>query len=166
MLHVPDFRAEERTFAMLLQVGGRSGRGDRPGRVIVQTLDPQARAIAMAARADDERFYREELERREALGYPPSTTLIVVEVSCADAEKALRAADYVAVKLPTYLPDDLILGPGPLRRERSRHAAKVLVKSADIGKTQEAMARFAAHFGPRFAERGVRLIVDVEPQWF
>ena len=71
-LHFPDFRAEERTFALLVQVGGRSGRGDRPGRVIVQTLDPEARPIALAAAGEEERFYAEELERRRELGYPPA----------------------------------------------------------------------------------------------
>ena len=75
-LRFPDFRAEERTFAMLVQVGGRSGRGERPGRVLVQTLDPEARPIALAAAGEHERFYADELERRTALGYPPASTLL------------------------------------------------------------------------------------------
>jgi primosomal protein N' (replication factor Y) len=79
-LHFPDFRAEERTFAMLVQVGGRSGRGDHPGRVIVQTLDPEARPIALAAGGKEEQFYAEELERRQELGYPPAGFLVGLHV--------------------------------------------------------------------------------------
>jgi primosomal protein N' (replication factor Y) len=166
MLHLPDFRAEERTFAMLLQVGGRSGRGERPGRVIVQTLAPEARAIVLAARADEERFYREEVERRRELDYPPASTLIAIEVTSADADKAQKAADFVAERLRQLLGErDAVLGPGPLRRERARHGARVVIKTANIGETGRDVARFARHYGPRFAARGARLIVDVEPQW-
>ena len=70
-LRFPDFRAEERTFALVAQLAGRSGRGPRGGRVIVQALDPGARALRHAARHDADRFLNGELERREALGYPP-----------------------------------------------------------------------------------------------
>src|SRR5207237_127063 len=69
-LGLPDFRAEERTFQLLTQLAGRSGR-DAPGRVLVQTFQPDARAIAYAARHDVAGFLAEALERREALGYPP-----------------------------------------------------------------------------------------------
>ena len=166
MLHLPDFRAEERTFAMLLQVGGRSGRGERPGRVIVQTLAPEARAIVLAARAEEERFYREEVERRRELDYPPASTLIAIEITSTDADKAQKAADFVADRLRRLLDaGDAVLGPGPLRRERGRHGARVVIKTAHIGQTSKEVTRFARHYGPRFAARGARLIVDVEPQW-
>jgi primosomal protein N' (replication factor Y) len=166
MLHLPDFRAEERTFAMLLQVGGRSGRGTQPGRVIVQTLAPEARAIVLAARADEERFYREEVARRRELDYPPASTLIAIEVTSADADKAQKAADFVAERLRRLLAERAaVLGPGPLRRERSRYGARVVIKTADIGETGRDVTRFVRHYGPRFASRGARLIVDVEPQW-
>ncbi len=69
-LHFPDFRAEERTFALLIQVGGRSGRGDRPGRVIVQTLDPEARPIAFAAAGKEEEFYAGEARAPAGAGLP------------------------------------------------------------------------------------------------
>ena len=95
-LRFPDFRAEERTFAMLVQVGGRSGRGERPGRVLVQTLDPQARPIALAAAGEHERFYADELARRTALGYPPATTLLAVEVSSRGGRQGYRGAAFVA----------------------------------------------------------------------
>jgi primosomal protein N' (replication factor Y) len=165
-LHFPDFRAEERTFAMLVQVGGRSGRGDRPGRVIVQTLDPLERPIALAANGEHERFYREEVERRRALAYPPASTLFAVEVSSPAAAKAAAGAAFVRERLDRALQGgEAIIGPGPLSRERARYVARVLVKSADVGATLPVMRHLIERYAARFARRDARLIVDVEPQW-
>ncbi len=165
-LRFPDFRAEERTFAMLVQVGGRSGRGERPGRVLVQTLDPEARPIALAAAGEHERFYADELARREALGYPPASTLLAVEVSSAAADKATAGAAFVAARLSGALRhDEGVIGPGPLSRERARYVARVVVKSAEIEATLPVMRELLARYGARFARRGARLVVDVEPQW-
>ena len=77
---LPDFRAEERTFQLLTQLAGRSGR-DAPGRVLIQTFQPDARPIEFAARHDVERFLAGELERRRALGYPPFRHLVRIVVS-------------------------------------------------------------------------------------
>src|SRR5213078_4195354 len=84
-LRFPDFRAEERTFALLTQLAGRVGRGDDRGRVLVQTLAPEARSIMLAARHDTDAFLGQELRRREALGYPPYGSLIRVVCASADA---------------------------------------------------------------------------------
>src|SRR5581483_2626940 len=89
-LALPDFRAEERTFQLVTQLAGRSGR-DAPGRVIVQTFQPDARPILHAARHDVEGFLAGELERRRALGYPPFRHLVRVVVSGPDVESPLRA---------------------------------------------------------------------------
>ncbi len=165
-LRFPDFRAEERTFAMLVQVGGRSGRGEHPGRVLVQTLDPQARPIALAASGEHERFYDDEVARREALGYPPSSTLLAVEVSSTAADKATAGAAFVGTRLRDALRhDELVIGPGPLSRERARYVARLVVKSAAVDETLPVMRHLLARYGARFARRGARLVVDVEPQW-
>ena len=111
-LRFPDFRAEERTFAMLIQVGGRSGRGPDPGRVLVQTLDPAARPIALAAAHDAEAFYAGELERRRALGYPPATVLVALEVTSGDADKAVKGAGFM-VAAPARGPAGRGGGHGP-----------------------------------------------------
>src|SRR5947208_13802879 len=89
-LALPDFRAEERTFQLLTQLAGRSGR-DAPGRVLVQTFQPDARPIAYAARHDVQRFLAEELARRRALGYPPFRHLVRIVVAGPDAAEPLRA---------------------------------------------------------------------------
>ena len=79
-LGVPDFRAEERTFQLVTQLAGRSGR-DAPGRVLVQTFQPDSRAVALAARHDVEGFLAGELERRRELGYPPYRHLVRILVA-------------------------------------------------------------------------------------
>jgi primosomal protein N' (replication factor Y) (superfamily II helicase) len=166
VLHFPDFRAEERTFAMLVQVGGRSGRGGRPGRVIVQTLSPEARSIVLAASGEDERFYADEVDRRRELGYPPATSLVGLELSSPSAEKAQKAASYTAERLgPRLGAGEQLLGPGPLVRERARYQARLLIKTPALGNTLDVLRPWVDHYRPRFAERSARLVVDVEPQW-
>ncbi len=165
-LHFPDFRAEERTFAMLVQVGGRSGRGERPGRVLVQTLDPEARPIALAASGEHEKFYHDELARRAALDYPPASTLLAVEVSSPSADKATAGGAFIGERLRRALGNgESVIGPGSLSRERSRYVVRIVVKSAAIEATLPVMRDLLARFGGRFAARGARLVVDVEPQW-
>ena len=94
-LRFPDFRAEERTFALVAQLAGRSGRGPRGGRVIVQALDPSAEALRFAARHDADGFVEAELRRRELLGYPPHGHLIRVVCSSTEAGPELAAATAV-----------------------------------------------------------------------
>ncbi len=164
-LHFPDFRAEERTFAMLIQVGGRSGRGPRAGRVLVQTLSPAARPIALAAAGDQERFYTEEVAARAALGYPPSTSLIGLELSSPARDKAEKGSAFVAEKLAELLGTRAeVLGPGPVYRERGRHVARVMVKTAPAGNTLDVLRPWLEHYRVRFAARGARLVADVDPQ--
>ncbi|HEV7807178.1 MAG TPA: primosomal protein N', partial [Solirubrobacteraceae bacterium] len=94
-LRFPDFRAEERTFALVAQLAGRAGRGPAGGRVLVQTLSPDAPSIAAAARHDADGFLRGELARREALRYPPFATLIKIVCSSTAPGAAVAAATAV-----------------------------------------------------------------------
>ena len=94
-LRFPDFRAEERTFALVAQLAGRSGRGERGGRVLVQTLAPEAAAIRHAAAHDAEGFLAGELERRRALRYPPFSHLVRIELTSAEAGRAQAASERV-----------------------------------------------------------------------
>jgi primosomal protein N' (replication factor Y) len=123
-LGLPDFRAEERTFQLLTQLAGRSGR-DAPGRVLVQTFQPDARAIQLAARHDVAGFLAGELERRRELTYPPFRHLVRVVVS--GPEEGL--AERVLSELKAGLPDD-VLGPavpGAARREDGSPARGCIV---------------------------------------
>src|SRR6185437_77090 len=98
-LGMPDFRAEERTFQLLTQLAGRSGR-DAPGRVLVQTFQPDARPIGHAARHDVRRFLAEELERRRELGYPPFSHLVRIVVTGPEQAPGLRALSEVRDGMP------------------------------------------------------------------
>jgi primosomal protein N' (replication factor Y) len=157
-LRFPDFRSEERTFALLAQLAGRTGRGRGDGRVLVQTLAPEARAILHAARHDSEGFLIGELERRRALGYPPYGELIRIVCSAEAAGSALRAAQRLRDRLE--IAGAQILGPAPLFRLRGRDRAQVMIKASDRASAVAAVG--AAVKSP--LGRGVAVSVDVDPQ--
>jgi primosomal protein N' (replication factor Y) len=123
-LGLPDFRAEERTFQLVTQLAGRSGR-DAPGRVIVQTFQPDASALVFAARHDVAGFLAAELQRREALGYPPFHHVLRVLVSGRSADGPLRAL----TELKSRLASEDVVGPAPLSRLRGRHRAQLIAKT-------------------------------------
>lgn len=157
-LRFPDFRAEERTFALVTQLAGRAGRGAGGGRVLVQTLAPEAPSIRFAARHDADGFLEGELQRRAALSYPPFSTLIRVVCSSEAPGAALAAAAAVRERL------DDALGPAPLFRLRGRERAQVVVKAADrAGAVAQVGAAVAAVAGGR-EHKAAAFSVDVDPQ--
>ncbi len=129
-LRFPDFRAEERTFALIAQLAGRAGRGPRGGRVLVQTTAPDAPAIVAAARHDTGGFVAGELERRRALDYPPFADLIRIVCSGAAAGPPRAAAGEIAQAVEGAS-GATVLGPAPLFRLRSRYRSQVVVKAHD-----------------------------------
>jgi primosomal protein N' (replication factor Y) len=157
-LGLPDLRAEERTFQLVTQLAGRSGR-DAPGRVIVQTFQPDARAIVHAARHDVSGFLREELERRRELGYPPFRHLVRVVVSAPEAGLAERAL----AEIKRSLPDD-VLGPAPLLRLRGRFRAQLVAKTERPRAVASAAARVLSAAAPAMRRDGLAAVVDVDPQ--
>ena len=121
-------RAEERTFQLVTQLAGRSGR-DAPGRVIVQTFQPDARPLALAARHDVPRFLADELDRRRELGYPPFRHLVRVLVTGPEEATALRLLGELRTGLEGRGAD--LLGPAPLFRLRGRHRAQLVAKTGE-----------------------------------
>ena len=161
-LRFPDFRAEERTFALVAQLAGRSGRGERGGRVVVQALDPAARALRYAAAHDSDGFLAGELERRRALGYPPFGHLIRVVCSALEPGPELEAAE--AVKARIQDAGVAVLGPAALFRRGGRERAQLVVKAAERPPAVASVrAAIQAVAGDRTA-RGVSFAVDVDPQ--
>jgi primosomal protein N' (replication factor Y) len=161
-LRFPDFRAEERTFALVAQLAGRSGRGERGGRVIVQALDPGARALRHAAAHDAEGFLRGELTRREMLGYPPFGHLIRVVCSALEPGPEERAAEAVRERIAAA--DAAVLGPAPLFRRQDRHRSQVVVKSRHRGGAVAAVRAAVESAAADRSLRGARFAVDVDPQ--
>jgi primosomal protein N' (replication factor Y) (superfamily II helicase) len=158
-LALPDFRAEERTFQLLTQLAGRSGR-DAPGRVLVQTFQPDARPIVYAARHDTSRFLDEELERRRALGYPPFVHLVRIVVAGPALPPVLRALE----ELRDGVTGAELLGPAPLLRLRGRHRAQLVAKTERPRAVAAQAARLLAAAAPALRRSGLTAVVDVDPQ--
>jgi primosomal protein N' (replication factor Y) len=161
-LRFPDFRAEERTFALITQLAGRTGRGASGGRVFVQTLAPEARAIAFATRHDSEGFVADELARRRALSYPPYATLIRIVCSAEEDRLATETAAAIAADL-RGLPG-VVLGPAPLFRLRGRARSQLVIKSRERHGAIDAVGAAVDRLAPAAARRGATLSVDVDPQ--
>ena len=158
-LALPDFRAEERTFQLLTQLAGRSGR-DAPGRVIVQTFQPDSRAVQYAARHDVAGFLAGELARRQALGYPPFRHLVRIVVSGPDEADPMRALEELKAGLAEF---DL-LGPAPLLRLRNRHRAQLIGKTDRPRALATRAASLLAAAAPAMRRAGLTVVVDVDPQ--
>jgi primosomal protein N' (replication factor Y) len=160
-LRFPDFRAEERTFALITQLAGRAGRGQRGGRVLVQTLAPQARAIRYAAEHDSEGFLADELERRRALDYPPFASLIRVVSAAADATAAQSAGAWLRARIEP--PGATVLGPAALFAVRGKARRQLLIKASDRAAAIAAVGAAVEEFARTRGARGVNVSVDVDP---
>jgi primosomal protein N' (replication factor Y) len=158
-LGLPDFRAEERTFQLLTQLAGRSGR-DAPGRVLIQTFQPESRAVGHAARHDVAGFLAGELERRRALGYPPFRHLVRILVSGPEAADPTRSLE----ELKAGLPEFELLGPAPLLRLRGRHRAQLVGKTDRPRALASRAAALLAAAAPAMRRAGLAAVVDVDPQ--
>jgi primosomal protein N' (replication factor Y) (superfamily II helicase) len=132
LLNLPDFRAAERTFQLLTQVAGRAGRGDLPGRVLIQTYYPEHYAIQDAVRQDYAAFFERELHFRRMMAYPPFTSLANVIVRDSNLEKAIRWSRQLSEYFSPHDGDGArILGPAaaPLARLKKEHRFQFLLKS-------------------------------------
>ena len=161
-LHLPDFRAAERTFQLLTQVAGRAGRDRAPGRVIVQTYAPAHPAIRPVRDHDYESFYAEELGQRAALGYPPFGRLVQAMVSGADAPAALAGAQALALAAAgSDAPEILGPAPAPISRLRGKYRFQLLLKGADPERLRLAAQRLVEAAGK--LPRGVEASLDAFP---
>jgi primosomal protein N' (replication factor Y) len=136
-LSMPDFRAAERTFQLLTQVAGRAGRGDLPGRVLIQTYYPDHYAIQDAVKQDYPAFFERELHFRRMMAYPPFTSLANVIVRDQSLEKAIRWSRQLSEFLAPHNNDGLrVLGPAaaPLARLKREHRFQFLLKSRSRAK--------------------------------
>jgi primosomal protein N' (replication factor Y) len=163
-LDLPDFRASERTFQLLAQVAGRAGRGDRAGRVIVQTYRPGAAAVTAAAAHDYATFFRAESLSRSELGYPPHGRLIAVRVDGPNPHDVAGAAKHIAEiaeQVARGGPTVEIRGPvpAPLEKLRGRTRWQIWLRSTDRG----ALRRVARAASAAEVTGNVRVGLDVDP---
>jgi len=160
-IHLPDFRAAERTFALMEQVAGRAGRGSRGGRILVQTYGPEHPAIEFLRRHDYEGFVRDELARRQAALYPPFARMVVLRLDGQDAS-AVSAAASAAAACARRVGGVRVLGPSeaPIPRLRGRARFQVWLSGSDRARLLDVSRATCRVPLPR----SVRLEVDVDPQ--
>ena len=165
-LNIPDFRSSERTFQLLAQVAGRAGRGDRLGRVIVQTYRPTSPAVVCAAAHDYESFFRAESESRAELLYPPHGRLIAVRIDGPNPTEVSSTAQRLAQLAETYAKRPDLAGveirgpvPAPLERLRNRTRWQIWLRSAD----RQALRRVARAIMAAEVASSVRVGLDVDP---
>jgi len=175
-LHLPDFRAAERTFQLITQVSGRAGRGTRPGKVILQTYNPSHYSIEMAARQDYPSFYEKEIQFREEGWYPPFSRLISFTALAADEE----AAEQILAETADNLSERIsalnkvrpaqkgirseILGPipAPIARIQNRYRSRLVLKiDTDISPADLLDNELAAKL--RSPGKGISVTVDINP---
>ena len=167
-LNMPDFRAAEKTFQMLTQVAGRGGRGDAPGRVIIQTFNPQHYALRHTQQHDYQSFYSDEMEFRKALQYPPFGRIINLRLSSAKKDALLETAQelgLLARKLAVrYGAAVEIIGPSesPLAKIRGEHRQQMLIK----GRDSKILHAIAAELLEKHDTSAVKITVDVDPENF
>jgi len=166
-LAIPDFRAAERTFQLLTQVGGRAGRGADKGRVLVQTYNPDSEPVRRVLANDFEGFSTRELERRRALAYPPYTRMVGLRIEGAHAEQTASVArllgDRMAARLPPASSGVRLLGPAPapISRIKGKTRWQLLLK----GPTHASLAGPLAAAEACLAElpSAVKVVIDVDP---
>jgi primosomal protein N' (replication factor Y) len=164
-LQLPDFRAAERTFSLIVQVAGRSGRYFPDGRVIVQTFRPRDPAILLSCALDVEGFFTSELEHRKALSFPPYTRLIRFTLRSREAEKARGAAERLAgIAGPLLPPDADALGPAecPLSLIGGNHRQQLILRGRTMGSLHGAAGAIIREY-EKGKDSRVYLEVDVDP---
>jgi primosomal protein N' (replication factor Y) len=166
-LNLPDFRSDERTFQLLTQLAGRAGRGERGGKVIIQTYSPHHYSIRAARDQDYARFMKRELDLRRELEYPPYARLAMVRIEGEEPRPLASIAEAVAKSLGRDARSEelRVLGPAPapIERIKRRYRWQVLVKSRQLRTMRSALTRMRAEIGPHAERQHVSLAIDIDP---
>jgi primosomal protein N' (replication factor Y) len=171
-LSFPDFRAGERTFQLLAQVSGRAGRGDAPGKVILQTYNPDHFSIVAARRQDFRTFYDEEIVFRRTLKYPPFSRMIQLKISGRDKGQTAKHAHAIGDlchrlqdRNEVFRKSVDILGPieAALTRIAGNYRWQILLKGSGVKSLHQFTRSLMFENPARFHQRGVRVAVDVDP---
>ncbi|MUP47100.1 primosomal protein N' [Gramella sp. BOM4] len=168
LLNFPDFRAHERSFQLMLQVAGRSGRTKKRGKVLIQSYNPHHRIIQQVSTANYEEMYKEQLEDRYQYKYPPYYRLVRLTIRCRDFSKTNEAAEWLFRSLNSVF-DPYVLGPEfpPVARIRNEYYKNILVKipqKQSLGKTKRIIKKVLNSFHSIGAYRSVRVVTNVDPQ--
>tara|TARA_R100000935_G_C2816614_1_gene157647 strand:- start:577 stop:1359 length:783 start_codon:yes stop_codon:yes gene_type:complete len=167
LLNFPDFRAHERSFQLMLQVAGRSGRTKNRGKVIIQTYNPHHQIVKQVSENNYSEMYKEQLEERYQYQYPPYYKLIKFTIKSKDYSKTNDAADWIAKSLANVFREN-VLGPEfpPVARIRNEYYKNILLKippNQSLGKTKKYIRKILTSFKAIGMWRSVRVITNVDP---
>ena len=171
-LSFPDFRAGERTFQLLAQVAGRAGRGSSPGRVILQTYNPDHFSILAARDQDFNSFYNAEINSRKALNYPPFSRMVQLKISGKDplqtkdcALKLGGLCQALKTRSPSIFDPVMILGPieSSLTKIAAHYRWQILLKGMRASALHQFVSQLLAENPAVFNNRKVRVVIDVDP---
>ncbi len=167
LLNFPDFRAHERSFQLMLQVAGRSGRTQNRGKVIIQTYNPHHQIVKQVSENNYSDMYKEQLEERYQYQYPPFYKLIKFTIKSKDYSKTNDAAEWIAKALATVFKEH-VLGPEfpPVARIRNEYYKNILIKippKQSLGKTKRHIHKILTSFKAIGIWRAVRVITNVDP---
>ena len=170
-LSMPDFRAGERTFQLLAQVSGRAGRGPDAGQVVLQTYNPEHFSITAARHQDHQAFYRQEIQFRQALGYPPFSRMIQIRINGRDKAATARRAHRVG-ELCARMQQSRerfagiqMLGPieAPLARIANQYRWQILLKGPQSRELNGLVRALLFNASKQTGQDGTALGVDVDP---
>jgi len=165
-LNLPDFRGSERGFQLVSQVSGRAGRGDSPGRVFVQTLNPEHFALTTAVAHDYEAFYTQEIADRKDAGYPPFSHLAAIQFSSTSSKMVETGAGLAAATLRELRSRSTIrleiLGPAvaPMGMIRGRYRWQILLKSPRRDQLHRLLKQFKEQYS---YPATLRMAIDIDP---
>jgi len=167
LLNFPDFRAHERSFQMLLQVAGRSGRTKKQGKVLIQTYNPFHQILQQVSVGDYNGMYKDQMEERQQYNYPPIYRLIKFTFKGRDYNGVNEASMWFATSLKNTFQDN-VLGPEfpPVARIRNEYYKNVILKipqKQSLKKTKEVIRNIQKSYGAIGAYRSIRCIINVDP---
>ncbi|TFB23261.1 primosomal protein N' [Filobacillus milosensis] len=169
MLHLPDFRASEKSFQLLTQVSGRAGRHELPGQVVVQTYTPEHYSVQLASQYDYSAFYEKEMEVRRQFQYPPYFYLALINISHDNHVAAIEASKQVATIIAQNTTGNCqLMGPtpSPMLRIKNRYRYQCMLKYKKREYVDDALKEVLNHFRKEMNQNQLQLTIDFEPYHF
>ncbi|MBS4207674.1 primosomal protein N' [Bacillus sp. FJAT-50079] len=166
MLHLPDFRASEKTFQLLTQVSGRAGRHELSGEVVIQTYTPEHYSIQTAGMQDYDRFYQQEMMMRKIGSYPPFYYITMITISHENVMHAFSATEKIAKYISSFISESaILLGPvaSPIARINNRYRYQCLIKYKHEPQLNHALKKVIEHYQQQYVKEGLTISIDVNP---
>jgi len=168
-LHLPDFRASERTFSLLTQVSGRAGRHEKPGEVVIQTYSPEHYSIELAKTQDYVAFYEEEMKIRRSFRYPPFYYLVLISIAHNDLIKTVKVSEQIAGYLREYLSEgSIVLGPvaSPIAKIKDHFRYQCVIKYKSEPALYDVLNRIQQYYQDETDKSKLQLTIDFQPTMF